>query len=125
MRISIPRIKIKKDFDRITLIHWAHLIFFTAALFSKILYGINHWGSGLFKILLLFGAYYFYFRTLKNLFYTFWTFSAIIGLYLLSLSLMAVFVYQVPVVAYLSFIALFFLLWEVYLLSSPIYNPLS
>ena len=124
MRISIPKLKFKKDLDRIVILHWIQLIFFTAALFAKILYGINHWGSGLIKIVLLFVAYSFYFRTLKNLYYTFWTFSVLIGIYLLSIMGIAYFGHDAPWVLGLCSVALLALLWECYLISSPIYYPL-
>lgn len=124
MRISIPKLKLKKDFDRITLMHWGHLLCFTLALFSKILYGVNHWGSGLTKILLLFVIYYFYTSTLKNLFYTFWTFTVFIALYFATNMGLAQFSYNAPWLVYFCGAGLFLLIWESFLLSSPIYYPL-
>lgn len=124
MRISIPKLKFKKDLDRLILLHWGHLLCFLAALFGKILYGINHWGSGLLKMMLLLVVYQFFFRTLRNLFYTFWTFSVFIAIYFIVIMCQAYFLEGAPVVGYFCALALFFLIWECYLLSSPIYYPL-
>jgi len=124
MRISIPKFKFKKDLDRIVFLHWSHFICFFAALLAKIFYGTTSWGSGLIKIALVLFFYQVFFRTLRNLFYTFWTLSFLIGLYLIVTMAVAYFIEGTPLVAHLCALAIFFLALECYLLSSPIYYPL-
>ena len=63
-----------------------------------------------------------YYKTIKNRYYTFWTFSALLMIYLLFKIFEQYELAQVHI-AILYAISTFILLWKMYLLSSPIYYP--
>lgn len=84
--------------------------------------------TGFFPTLIILAAalvyYQFYLQTVKNIYYTFWTFSFLLIIYLLINLYTSVFVYSAPSLFYIHALALMFVMVEIYILSSPIYYPI-
>lgn len=120
MRIVLNYLRLKEDFNRLEILNWGHFAFILLALSLELVYGL-----GIFEWLVstvLLGIFYrLFFITKKELFYSFWTFSAVLGLFLINKILFQ----SIPSfeVRLLYFIGLVLLGVEVYILSSPIYYP--
>ncbi|MCK5074606.1 MAG: hypothetical protein KAQ98_14340 [Bacteriovoracaceae bacterium] len=123
MRFKFLDFKLKQDFDRIKILHWGHFICIMLALLLEMYHGITGWFFG-FVIMVVAGILYrLYFRTINNLYYTTWTFSFFVFVYLLVGFLGAVFGHHITVLTQIYFLAIVLLAVESYLLSSPIYFP--
>lgn len=77
----------------------------------------------LFEILIIIGAFNFYFKAQKNRNYAFWGISVLLGLFFLKLLLKYTFVNYNLLVLYLTFLAILFLLINCYIMSSPLFYP--
>ncbi len=122
MKIRLDKFKLKQDLDRINLLHYGHL---GCAIFT-ILLEMIHGYIGLsapFLVLAIFFLYRMYFKTLRELYYTFWTFSVIMALYFLLGIKQGVYDYELTSVTYINILGLIFLGIECYILLSPIYFP--
>jgi len=124
MKISFASLNIKEDLDRLKIIHWAHFYIVFCALLAEIYHGILSVGSGIIELSLLTLLYRFYFKTAKELYYSFWTFSVFLGIYLLIGIVKGIWFYPSPIFFYLYLLAIIFLSIEVYILFSPIYYPI-
>ncbi|MBT6326276.1 MAG: PilZ domain-containing protein [Bdellovibrionales bacterium] len=123
MPINLKNLKIKKDIDRINILHWSHFVLIILSIFIKYSHGEGFFNS-LLKVLIIIVYYKMFHKTLKQLYYTFWSFLLGVFFYLLiSLINIPDFV-QDTGVSYLYFLALVLLTSEAYILSSPIYYPI-
>ncbi len=96
--------------------HYLHLIFTLAALVAPF-----KWSWILFsEIILVFFFYRFYLKTLERLYYTFWSFSFTLAVYLIAHLIAAEFE-SLPF--YLFFAALCLLGLELRMMNSPLYYP--
>jgi hypothetical protein len=118
MRITFFNLKLKQDFDRILILHWTHFSIITLIYFFKLGLG-EEVVSSLLKITLIVLFYKLYFKTVKELYYTFWTFS-LISLVFLSVGFLK---NQEPSLSNFYILGIIFLLIECYMLASPVYFP--
>ena len=111
--------KLKEEFDRVELLHYAHGFFVSLAILIELFTG----ELGLLFLVKAPAVFVFYFlfnRTKLNLNYSFWSFSFLMGAY---------FIFRLfntdagSALFYSYFFALVILLVEMYILSSPIYYP--
>lgn len=77
----------------------------------------------LFEIIIIFGAFNFYFKAQKNRNYAFWGISALLGLFFLKFLLKYTFVHYNLLILYLTFLAILFLAINCYIMSSPLFFP--
>jgi len=120
MRIVLNYLKLKEDSNRLEVLHWGHFAFVFLGITFELFYGLGLL-SWLLHVGLLFIFYRLFFITKKELFYSFWTFSAILFLFLINKILFS----SLPTmeIRLLYFLGLCLLGIEVYILSSPIYYP--
>lgn len=114
--------KLKNEFDRIEILFWAHLSFIILTIILEITKGLNGASSILFIIPILF-FYKFFYKTQKNLYYSFWTFYLITVFYVLSELWAAIYAYQSFLLAILNLLTLGILAAHAYILTSPIFYP--
>jgi hypothetical protein len=124
MKLSLKSINIREDLDRLKAIHWGHFYIVFCALLAELYHGVLSPIGALFEVVLLAFLYRFYFKTVKELYYTFWTFSLFLALYLLKGMFNGIFVYDTSLFFFLYLLAFVLFLTEVYILSSPIYFPM-
>jgi len=124
MKLSLKSINIQEDQDRIRAIHWGHFYIVFCALLAELYHGLITPLGGMIEVILLVFLYRFYFKTVKELYYTFWSFSFFLGLYLIKGMLNGLFIYDNSLFFYLYLLALTLFATEVYILSSPIYFPM-
>lgn len=120
MRIVLNYLKLKEDFNRLEVLHWGHFSFVLLALTLELIYGMSFlWW--LFSSTLLIVFYRAFFVTKKELFYSFWSFSGILTVFLL----IKMFSSEIEMgeIRLLYFVGLILLFVEAYILSSPIYYP--
>lgn len=122
MAIDLKNSKIKRDIDRINILHWSHLLLIILTFVMKYSFGQGLLQT-LFKILFIMIYYRMFYKTIKYLYYTYWTFSLGIFLYLFANIFFLENTLNVPGLNYIYFFAIIFLCVEMYTLSSPIYYP--
>lgn len=120
MKISLNNLKLKQDFDRIEVYHWAHFSLLVLALFFDAVHSVSFL-SGMVKILIIFGFYRFYFKTKKELYYSYWSFSAILLVFIASQLFFGP--STALIVSFCYLLAATVLGLEMYFLNSPIYFP--
>lgn len=120
MRIVFNYLKLKDDFNRLEVLHWGHFSFVLLALSFELFHGLGIL-SWLVSIIVLSIFYRSFFITKKELFYSFWTFSAALALYISYKVIFSSFSSMESSLLYLTSLALLGV--EVYILSSPIYYP--
>ncbi len=120
MRIVLNYLKLKEDTNRLEILHWGHFAFVFLGITLELFYGLGLL-SWIIQVGCLFIFYRLFFITKKELFYSFWTFSALLFLFLLNKILFS----PLPTmeIRLLYFLGLCLLGIEVYILSSPIYYP--
>jgi hypothetical protein len=119
MRINLNSLVIRKDIDRVEMLHWGHFSFFVLATILELFNG--HIGFLVIpKLILLFIFYHLFTRTRRNLYYSFWTFAITLSIYFLIKLLGGV---LSGAVLFSYFLALIILCSEMYILMSPIYYP--
>ncbi|MBT3585320.1 MAG: PilZ domain-containing protein [Halobacteriovoraceae bacterium] len=118
MQLRDFNLKLKQDFDRVDVLHWGHFVFLILACLFELIHGGGFF-LGLFKITALLFFYRLYFKTKAQLYYSFWTFSFLLILFLLQKILAT----DISSVATLCTFSLIILAVEMYILSSPIYYP--
>lgn len=64
-----------------------------------------------------------YFKTIKERYYTYWTFSALLFVYLLYMAYELYYIKRLPHIGFLYLAAILILIIKMYILSSPIYYP--
>lgn len=120
MRIVLNYLKLKEDFNRIEVLHWGHFSFVVLAITLEFVYGASFFGWA-FTTGLLFLFYRLFFITKKELFYSFWSFSALLILFLVNKIFFVS--YEIFEIKFLYIVGLILLGVEIYILSSPIYYP--
>lgn len=124
MKFSLANIKIKQELDRLKVIHWGHFYIVFCALLAEIYHGVVSPLTGVIEVVMVATLYRFYFKTVKELYYSFWSFSFFLGVYLVIGLFKGMFVYDQAVFFYLYLLAIVFFVMELYILSSPIYFPM-
>ena len=119
MIINSSRIKLAVEYDRVSVLHWLHFGFMSLGIASEAISNGALFG-GLVKIIILLSFYFYYFKTVTKLYYTFWTFSTILALVLIY----SIITSSGPGTFYAYFLALICLGIEAFILSSPIYYQL-
>jgi hypothetical protein len=120
MRLTITDLKLRQELDRVFVLHWTHfgmlclslltsLIKFETPVYDLVLLG------------LLISFYRLYYLTIKKLYYTFWTFSIVLLVFLAG---KIIFYSMTPVQFYLHLLAVIFVVMEMYILHNPIYYPI-
>ena len=72
---------------------------------------------------LLFFTFNFYYKALANLYYSYWNISIILAIYYMVSLIRNMFVIDQPMIAFLFFVSILFLLIACYIISSPLYYP--
>ena len=114
--------KLQNDFQKLNILHWCHFILVIVGLLFEAGLGNSLMGS-LVKLTLVFIFYRMYFKTVKELYYTFWTLSFLLLIYLVIGIIQGMYLYSSLGLAYLYVLAIIMLAMEVYILSSPLYFP--
>lgn len=118
MKAILHKWKLQQDTDRIEVLHMGHAFFIALAVLVELFSG--NILSSLIHVLVLLPFYYLFTKTKKNLFYSFWTFSAILLLF---------FIYKIFSLSFFSSEWILYslgsivLIIEMYMLFSPIYYP--
>lgn len=120
MRIVFNYLKLKDDFNRVEVLHWGHFAFVLLALTFELTNGLSII-SWLMTVAILSIFYRSFFITKKELFYSFWTFSAALACYIFYKVIFSDYSSFESALLYLT--GLILLGVEVYILSSPIYYP--
>ena len=123
MSFDIKNFKLKRDIDRVHILHWAHFVVLILFTFSEITNGPVGIIYGISKMAIIAAIYHLYYRTVRHLYYTFWTFSGVLALYLVVNIIEGMSSNATVGVVYLLVLGLIFLAIEAYILSSPIYYP--
>lgn len=123
MSFDIKYFKLKRDIDRVHILHWAHFVVLILFTFSEITNSQVNVVYGLFKMAVISAIYHLFYRTVKSLYYTFWAFTGVLGLYLITNIVEGMASNATVGVVYLLVLGLIFLSIEAYILSSPIYYP--
>lgn len=79
--------------------------------------------SFFFQLGLLFFTFNFYYKALANLYYSYWNISIILAIYYMVSLIRNMFVIDQPMIAFLFFVSILFLLIACYIISSPLYYP--
>lgn len=120
MKIDLNQWRLKKDVDRVYALHALHFLFFLLSVINHNV-SVGSWGFLLIFIPLYLLFYRLYYRTLRELYYTYWTF----GLLVLFVSVMSFFLSDLSVASvYLRLLGIFFLTFQMYILHTPIYYPI-
>jgi hypothetical protein len=122
MKLNTYSQKLRPDLTRIKIIHWLHFLCLITAVVVGIYFKTEGWWSALW-VIFFFAYYRLYYRTVENLYYSFWTFSFTLLALLVYFLLSSIFYLNLDALVYLYLAALVFLLAEMYILSSPIYFP--
>lgn len=120
MKINFKSLRLKRDFTRSKILHFSHFGFVILFLIGRYFNNETGFLMTIFSALAAAIFYRFYYQTAKKLFYTFWTFSGLLTIYLLVQFFQA----ESNLSYYSLLLALFFLAIELYVLSSPIYYPI-
>lgn len=113
----------KGRFHKIEVIQYLHFFVLLVCVLIELFEGEATIGHGVFKLLLLLFFYNFYFKTVKALFYSYWTFWFFNFLFVF-ISWVTYVGGDYPRLTYLYFLALFLLLIDGFAMFSPIYFPI-
>lgn len=120
--IDFSGLKIKQDIDRVYILQWGHFYVLTMAVVVESFLKVELI-SMLFFILCLMAFYKFYFKTIKDLYYSFWTFSGVVSIWNIYKLVDIVNQQSHLELFYLYLIAQIILTIQMYILLSPIYYP--
>lgn len=113
---------VKADFERIRTLHWSHFSLLILALGLQIYLDFrSSWN--ILTILILTFFYRHFMRTVREVLYTFWFMSFLLLLYFSVGLTKSFFIYDGWSLVIVHGLAIFFLLLEMYALSSPIFFP--
>ncbi|MBL6988386.1 MAG: hypothetical protein ISR65_01335 [Bacteriovoracaceae bacterium] len=122
MKLNLYNFQIKRDFDRIQILHYGHFLCLILAVVFEMSHGfLSPWG--VVRIFIFTVYYRMYYRTVRGLYYTFWTFSFFICAYLLIGLIQSVFIYKIASLILIYTMALCLFAIQIYILSAPIYFP--
>jgi hypothetical protein len=120
--IDLSNLKIRQDIDRVHLLQWGH---FSILLMAFLVEGILNVEiiSMFVKVFITLVFYKLFFKTLSDLYYSFWTFSIGLSVFIIG-NLYSIITMQSNLqLFYLYLISLIILLVQMYILLSPIYYP--
>lgn len=120
MKINFRSLRLKQDANRTRLLHLLHMGLMLLFFIMRYLTGEVGLIRSVIALVAALIFYRFFFKTIKNLYYTFWTFSGFLALYITA----QFFIVDSVVLTYCLMLAFIFLLSEMYVLSSPIYYPI-
>ncbi len=118
MKTLIDRLKLQKEFDRILILHFFHGFFFFFVLIDRLAHDLT-FSSFLIRVIFFAFIYHVYYRTAKNVFYTYWTISALLLLYLLN----SFFFVGDLSTSFLSMLGIIFIALQGLMLNTPYYYP--
>ncbi len=123
MFISLSKFKLKGEFERIVMITVLHLSLFLIAKFYEF---IRYEFSFLSFIGLILWFVYsrFFYKTVKNLFYTYWTMTLITSLFLISDLYSSLVTYNDLSLFYFYGLSLLLLVINSYMLRTPLFYPM-
>ncbi len=122
MVIDFSNFKLRQDIDRINVLQWSHFFLIIFSVVIEMSNGlVGFWG--LVKVVLFTLFYRYFFKTVKNLNYSYWTFCCLLVIYLLTGIYFVAFYNEVWGLMNLYFLIFIILGIQVYILSSPIYYP--
>ncbi len=121
MRFKPYNFKLQQDIDRTKMLFLLQLLCVFVGFFIEFIYGRVGW-SVFFHLPFLILFYRIYYKTLTELYYTFWTFSSFVLIYIL-VGLVHGIATELASLFYIYFLALIFLGLKFYILSSPFYYP--
>lgn len=121
MRINIFNIKIEEDRYRLKVLHFSHLTIIVLMILLRIFFEFKFF-KGPVEFLIIIPFYQLYFKTVKELFYTYWTFTILLIIYILIWFFRGYNNSHLPY-SELASIAMLLVLAESYLISSPIFFP--
>jgi hypothetical protein len=119
MKINLQSLRLKNDVHRTRLLHALHLFFVSLFVFARFLNGTSGFLWTLLSFALVLIYYNFFWKTIKNLYYTFWTFSSLLLIFIF----FQIYFVEFHSATYSLLLAAIFLIAEMYVLSSPIYYP--
>jgi hypothetical protein len=119
MKLSLNKLKLKQDIDRFEVLHWGVFFFLLlGGLYQTLSSGA--WFYFLFQVV-FFSLYFFFLRKLlRGLYYSFWTFTGFLSLFLIFKIFTSSF-WEFSFFSFLTSLALLFT--EAYLLWTPIFYP--
>ncbi len=123
MNINFYKFKLTDDYNKIESVFLAHFFIIIIAIILEMTSGHLKFFGAIFKIVFFSAIYRYFYITLRELYYTFWTFSFFIIFYLVVGLFQSFFIYHSLALFYLYLTALTFLSLQAYVLSSPIYFP--
>ncbi|MCO4793071.1 MAG: hypothetical protein KC493_05130 [Bacteriovoracaceae bacterium] len=120
MKLTITDLKLRQELDRVFVLHWTHFGMLTLSVLTDLV-KLESFVFDTVLLVLLITFYRLYYQTVKKLFYTFWTLSIVLIVYLVSSLL---FIDLTDVQFYLHLLSLIFVVMEMYILHNPIYYPI-
>jgi hypothetical protein len=118
----LENFQLKEELGQAQALHYTHMGLIILAYLSKIYNG----DEGLFALVKIAGlifVYHLYFKTLKSLYYTFWSFSFGIAVFLFVNFWNHFFGYYDTPLSYVYLLALLALAIECYIVASPVFYP--
>lgn len=119
----LEKINLRQDNDRIKILFWAVFALLALALFTKA-FIYNNLILNITKIVILVFYFNFTWKTLKRYYYTYWTMSGFLVVYLLYGLYESIFILSHYNLVYIHLLALIFISVQMYVLYSPIYYPM-
>lgn len=120
--IDISNLKIRQDIDRVNVLQWGHFTILSLAFFVEGFLNVKIFTT-IFSLLGLMVFYKLYFKTLSDLYYSFWTFSFITSVVIIYKLYHIIMTQSDLQLFYLYLIAGIILMIQTYILLSPIYYP--
>lgn len=123
MRITFGKIRLRREIDSIKFTYWALVVVSVLAalidFFNKFDFVVT-----LVELIFLSMFFRFFFRVIKELYYSYWTFAAVILIYLIHNTWMSLTVTNNIFIFYLSLLGVIFIFIQAHILNSPIYFPI-
>src|SRR3989339_1031612 len=123
MGVKFYNFKLTEDYAKVRQLFWWPFFLIIVALFFEIVGGhVSLWPAFL-KFIIILAIYRSFYITLRELFYTFWSFNFFVTLYCIIGLFQSLFVFKSAAIFYLYLTTLPFLGLQIYVLTSPIYYP--
>lgn len=126
MKINIRKIlsaQVEDDFDTIEYFQRMQFYCLEVGIFYSVYKGATHFLLGILLMILIYLLYQMYNKTLQNLYYTFWAFTFFIALTIIVNFFGDLFFSNPLFINYFHIFALGIILYQSYLLLSPVYFP--
>jgi hypothetical protein len=122
MRTIFGKLRLQREIDSIKFSYWALLSVSYLACVVDFIYKFDFVSTGI-ELVLITTFFRLFFRLIKELYYSYWTFAIIFAVYLFHGLWISITPMHSEILFYLYFIGVVFLGIQVYVLSSPIYFP--